>query len=697
MDFWIPRAELAGALAINYETLKSLCSRQCWETRQGIGSKGRETKVRIASMPQELQDRYWAAVYEGRAPLPQEDPESRQGFLADLNRIAPKDRPLAWAKLQLILALDDFAQKPEYWLNGSAKLKALRDALEQYNRERLFPDLYMTLGKVSERTVYGWRQQLKEHGLEGLVDQRRQRRSAYTPATPGLMDFVRHCLLSNPTLSAAAIRRLMKGDKHDWPMPSASTMRRVVAIYRHQHQEQLLSIHQPSQAKRRFQFSLGRADAGLIRPNQRWETDSTRADILGRRNHKVIELVAKDGKRFTMIAAIDVYSRRPVVLLEEKGGGYAINLLLRKAVRRLGIPETIVMDLGKDYRSNAVQSFCGVLGVEVPDIPGYSPELKPHIERFFATIQGDCLAHLPGYISNKVGNRREIVLPKMSRQEIQQHLDSWIEAYESREHSETGQTPLERGNPAGWRRVTVPDEQLQLLLNPPEIRGVRQGRIRHRGGYYYARELGELDGSAKVLVRENPEDAGVLSVYLEEGHFLCLARDVGQLGLTPQQISEERRAFNHVRKLRRQEAKAAAESLDLVALHRAAVAREVAEAAPVKLCPVDERDIPGVKEEAEALAAEAAGLPEYPSFPDHQGGLSEFHTRPAYFDSLKSYWEWTRARQALDLAVTNRDLAKADEFELGSDYQGMSPDYWRWHIQSLVDQATTGPLRTATS
>ena len=547
-------------LGQSYKTLYSSCQRQNWERRlvDGQGRGGKLLEINTASIPAELAARL--AKVRAEQPLYSNDSD-----LAEFDRATPEQQKQALARARLL----DLAERAT--VGEKARTKALDRFLENYKQGLVDREILDILGPVeSRRTLDNWRRAKAERGLAGLLE-RRGRPKGKGIVKGDLRAFIWKLLEKNPTLSAANVKRLLPAEFPGRKLPSGRTVRSLVSHLKADHKEHLLSIHQPSVAKRLYQFSLGQADADLTAPNQRWEADSTRADIMSRPNKKVMEIVCKNGKRHTLICLIDVYSRWPVFLLEEKGGGYNINLCLVKSVRQMGLPLEIIMDRGKDYQSRAVQGFCTELGVNLPEIPGYSPELKPHVERMFATLQGQLFQTLEGYTANKVDNRTEVILAQYSREQLQAEIDRWVEAYARRVHGQTGARPIDRMNPEGWTRQTVSEEQLRILLHPEERASVRQGRIRHRNGYYYHRELAWLDGSAKVYVRQDPDDAGLLHVWDSDRNYLCLATDTRRLGLTPAQIAEERRAFNSVRKLRRAEAREASRALDMRDLNRRAL------------------------------------------------------------------------------------------------------------------------------
>lgn len=676
-NFYISRKSVALYVDLPYETIKTRSRREGWESRVVKGSSGRETQILVSSLPEDLRQKVLAeyAKEQRQAALERlaargvvfdDEPAPTAEEQARLARATPDQLELVNNKLRLI----ELFQKEVDVLPYGEKTRAADKFCEAFKRGSFEKELNQYFGGVSRRTLERWSETLRKKGPAGLLE-RRGRPPGGTVTTKDIREFVRDTVRSRPRIPASNLYRLMLVQFRGQLVPSRRMVRRLVAQVKKDEAEQLLQTHQPSLHKRLYQISLGRADADLTAPNQRWEIDSTRGDIMGRRRSKVIEIVGEGGKRFTLIAVMDVYSRRPVVLMEEKGGGHNINLALIKSIRRLGLPLSIIMDLGKDYQSRAVQTFCASLGIETPTIPGYSPELKPHIERFFATLQGQLFANLPGYTANKLADRQEVILAKMSREQIQKSIDQWIEVYERREHGTIGEAPLHRGNPEGWVKKTVPEEQLRLLLNPPVERSIRQGFIAFERGRYYHQDLKYMDGSARVLVRSDPDDAGIIHVFNDHNEFLFTATDLARLSLTPDQIAAERRAWKKVRKLRRDEYKATEKALDLVDLTRRALDYELASAPPDPPDPlVDEVSFDNL-----ALAVESKAAVLYP-VPDAVQEEEFVEKRPLFSNELERY-EWALDRLSRGLEIETHDAEWMRGFEQTPLYRDLGGDDYR--------------------
>ncbi len=153
----------------------------------------------------------------------------------------------------------------------------------------------------------------------------------------------------------------------------------------------------PDSAKNKFLAAYGSADAKANYKNQFWELDSTPADV-----------ICADGKRYSVLAAIDIFSRRVVFHVAETSSSYSVSQLLRKAILKLGIPENVVVDNGKDYTSNHFESICTNLKINMNVVPPFSGDCKPHVERVFGTMARELFEQIPGYIGHSVAERQEL-------------------------------------------------------------------------------------------------------------------------------------------------------------------------------------------------------------------------------------------------------------------------------------------------
>ena len=152
-------------------------------------------------------------------------------------------------------------------------------------------------------------------------------------------------------------------------------------------------------------------------PNAMWEIDATKLDLM-------VKVPVVDGKeewfrrieseeyklvRYALIGVVDRFSGARVYTLAKSDNSYSDVRLLEKAVRRLGMPEMIKGDNGKNYVSKHFQEVLERLGIEYIAANAYSGDEKPFVERGFRSIQHFAVfENLPGFIGHDVKERNLI-------------------------------------------------------------------------------------------------------------------------------------------------------------------------------------------------------------------------------------------------------------------------------------------------
>lgn len=313
-------------------------------------------------------------------------------------------------------------------------------------------------------------------------------------------------------------------------------------------------------------------------PNHYWELDSTPADI-----------ICRDGKRYAILGMIDVYSRRCVFWVDERSSSYSIARLLRKAILRLGIPENVIVDNGKDYQSNHFDSICYNLGIAKVTVPPFSGDMKPHIERMFGTLSRELFEELEGYIGHSVAERSaiqsrrgfahkiesqakwrnearkaeqedfenrfaikksnlglELKLP-VEADQLQKIIDQWCEnIYEHKGHGGIGKkTPI-----AKWQEQAMPvkgisdSRMLDLLLGESFERKVGKKGIRLDGALYQHVALAEHVGEIVRIMTHS--DMGYVSVYRMNYEPICVAEDYEYMGKSRAELAEGKRIGHRI-------------------------------------------------------------------------------------------------------------------------------------------------------
>ena len=258
--------------------------------------------------------------------------------------------------------------------------------------------------------------------------------------------------------------------------PNVQTVRAWLRRWRRENATDLLAVTNPDLDRSRHRPAGGDAAATVVRLNQLWELDSTPADV-----------ICADGKRYAIVAVIDIWSRQARVLVVPTSRATAIAALLRRCILGWGVPEAVRTDEGEDYTSHHVLGVLADLEIEHRPCLPYSPERKPHIERFLGTLTPDLFATLPGFSGHDVASAQALRSRKsfaarrgeedaviygaeLTAEALQERCDTWCDAvYGRRPHSGLGGTsPFARV--AAWPHPVrrVHDERaLDALLAEP--------------------------------------------------------------------------------------------------------------------------------------------------------------------------------------------------------------------------------------
>ena len=356
--------------------------------------------------------------------------------------------------------------------------------------------------------------------------------------------------------------------------PAHSTVREWLRNWRRRNRRELCAVTNPDLDRSRHKPAGGDASANIVRLNQLWELDSTPADV-----------ICADGKRYTIVGAIDVWSRRTKLLVVPSSRATAIALLLRHCILDWGVPEAVRTDEGKDYTSRHVLGALADLEIEHLRCPPYSPERKPHIERFLGTIARELFSGLPGFTGHDVAqaqalrarkslaDRRgadaaEVFGAALTAEALQARCDVWCEAvYGRRPHGGLGcASPFERVTSWQGELRRIHDERaLDALLAAPagdKGRVVCKKGIRLDSVFYIAGPLGSLVGE-RVKLRRDPADAGRIHVYREDGSFVCVAENPAHTGADQAAIAAAMTAdYREHRKTARKRARDLAQRTD---------------------------------------------------------------------------------------------------------------------------------------
>lgn len=446
------------------------------------------------------------------------------------------------AKLHLLAALDTFARS-----RGIGICAAMDEFCDAYNSGALDVPIAVrqhTSGDLSPSTLRRWRGAVKKQGAAALAGAYGNRKgSGAIDQDEELRDYILGVLAEHPTISAKLLHQALAAYFDEERVPVRRTLQRWLASWKVENAGVYAAIRSPDEWKNKFMPAHGSYSDAVVRVNQRWEMDSTPADVM-----------LEDG-RHSLIGVIDVRTRRMKLLVSRTSTSEAVCQLTRRAILAWGVPEKIKIDNGRDYASTRNAALLRGLDIEADFSAPFSPWEKPHIERGFHTFSHGLLTLMPGYIGHDVAEaqairaresfaerlfkKNSVVHMRMTAAELQAFCDTWCDSlYAHEPHAGLdGQSPFQVA--AGLRdtvRMVNNVRALDVLMGAGQLCSVSKRGIRLDKLTYIAEELGALDVGTRVLVRRDDGDMGRIVVYHQDA-FYCLAECPEMTGVSRKDVA----------------------------------------------------------------------------------------------------------------------------------------------------------------
>lgn len=430
---------------------------------------------------------------------------------------------------------------------------------------------------VSARSVQRWVTEYERNNLAALIDHRngsdKKGKNIFT-VTPLLAAYAQNIMLERPGIKTESLFKLLETASIDaasgevlFQAPSYHQVYRFQKAWIEENGDLYLQATNPDAFKNSVMLAFGSYSADITRLNQRWEMDATPADWL---------LKEVDGKkvRYTVSVIIDVYSRRAIVVVSRTPKTTTHCIALRLALLAWGVPEMIVTDNGADYQSEHFKRVLGSLGIEHKTTLPFSPEEKPHVERFIGTLNHSILELLPNFAGHNVADRKaiearrsfaerlakrgelvdfaEVVDGSCSGERLQERINTWLTgSYEHNEHGGLGKAMTPFMKAAAWsgeiRRIDN-ERSLDLLLARPAGGGQRtlqKKGINLDGTWFIAPELASLEMGSVLDIFETA-DLGKIIVYYRK-NFVCIAQAPERTGVDRAAIAAQADAIQKER------------------------------------------------------------------------------------------------------------------------------------------------------
>jgi putative transposase len=438
------------------------------------------------------------------------------------------------AKVAILAKFDDFVRS-----TGKPLWQAATEFERIFNQGLTCTEqaIRSTIAKISDSSIIRWLKKIQKDGADALKGQYYWQRQRAVEKDPEILEICRGAIGHSPR----TIYRILQQAYPDKKLPSPASIARWRAAVKLTEPTLFWSIVNPTVYRNSYQVACGDASEGIDQLNQRWEIDGTKADLLV--DGSKANIFEIGGKRYTLLSAVEVYSRRVLVtVVEVNSADNVTNLFLRRAFQTWGIPEQIRIDCGREFLNKRLQGLCLGMGIELKAcIPG-KPEQKPHVERMFRTLREGLLQCLPGYCGYNPALRKLLesanggpIEPILTPQDLQNQIDNWLaNNYEQRNHGSLGTTPMQQwlSSPVAPKFITD-ERQLDLLLLPTGSARVGKEGIYFKGHHYVDRtgKWEEFRGR-RVAVRL---DASKAQIYCfneaPTGEFLFVAVDPSLAGL----------------------------------------------------------------------------------------------------------------------------------------------------------------------
>ncbi|MGB0893253.1 MAG: DNA-binding protein [Parashewanella sp.] len=585
MKEWFTTKELLNAplLPQSLSAIARKANLNNWQKRKPDGVKGRAFEYHISSLPIETQA--YLKAEQMKTPSTPAEHQMQAIVKADLEKESQGTVKTKAEATQKFLSLSEDKQAKAY--AREAVLQAYLQFVEPYKLaknktegNRLFTDAFnrgelLSKSKVREHVIrvsYGqlqrWLNAYEKEGVFALADKYKAVTTSKVDEQPRLADFIHALITAKPHFlkQPKSVHELaqVKAAEFGWELPSISSFKRWLISYAKKREVELAYITDPTAYTDKHRPLYARAYPKIDGPNQIWEFDSTPTDVELNVNGKL--------KRYSIVAAIDVWTRRVQLIVSPTSDSTAICLLLRKCLLEWGLPEPGAImrtDNGSDYVSHRTTTIFSLLDLQISKAAAFSGWEKPFIERFFRTMSGTLMEKMVGYIGHSVSDRQQIeamhtfakrigkgkkqveqerLQLALTPEQLQRVFDEYLQFdYMHVKHDKDDISPFERYAQANYKKREIEyPHTLDMLLHYVGQATVVRGSVKVDGAQYTAHELMETAWQRKkVNVFLDPMDIGRATLYpvdSYEQYVEAIDMDLVNRGISPAKYKAKRKA-----------------------------------------------------------------------------------------------------------------------------------------------------------
>jgi putative transposase len=343
---------------------------------------------------------------------------------------------------------------------------------EKVSRHYQIPESSQT--RISKSTIKGWILNYRDGGnkITGLMPKRRKDKGQFKSLTPSLQMAIQEIKRNFPEITGISLVAELKHQRY----LSTNESINLSVLYRFLKKENL-QRSKLTHDRRAFEASL---------PNELWQSDVLHGPV--------VEVAGKKLKSY-LIAIIDDHSRIAIhakFFLSE--GLDDFKFCLKTAIETRGLPQKLYIDNGSCYKALNLEQITACLGIGIAHTPPYTPQGRGKIERWFRYVRDNFLC---------------TCAKDISLDQLNELFDDWVESYNNRIHSTTGQTPLIRYQ-ANMKCVRPAPKDLMNYFRMIEFRKVKKDRTIRLNGTIFEVPVALIDFRVELKFhKESPEDVEV--------------------------------------------------------------------------------------------------------------------------------------------------------------------------------------------
>lgn len=425
------------------------------------------------------------------------------------------------------------------------------------------PSTIAAYPKLPAKTLDKWYRAWRMKGVEALLERKPRSDKGQTQLARDeeLYRVFVAALAEMHDPTARQVARVIGAALGKDAVPSERTLRQWMQDFKANNQVALLKLKNPDGWRNKYMPAFGSRSEHITAPNQEWQLDSTIADAQQRVDiaFNMDDDETGEIRRHALVATIDVFTRRAVVLVSRTSSANAVKAITRRAILAWGKPQSVKTDNGKDYTAQDYDFALQALKIEHRLCTPFTPDQKPFIERFLGTLLHDLFPMLQGFVGHDVATRKAIESAKsfaqrfgdkgvdlrMSPEQLQGVINGWLDEYHDRLHSELGCSPNQMAEQHTTHVVRVDDRALDLFMLAVAGNGLRM--VGKRGisldnAFFAAPELAGAMGQ-QVYCRQDEGDLGALHVFALDGSYICRALDHTRLGINRAELAAKTRVI----------------------------------------------------------------------------------------------------------------------------------------------------------